>query len=149
MDRFAFQFSLGYVPPEEEVAILSGQEKRHPIEDISACLTRDDILELREMAKEVRVSEELKRYIVDLVRASREMESVRLGASPRASIALMKSAQALALLDGLEYVTPDHIQELSTSVLAHRLILDSQAKFSGINSKSIVEDIVREVAVPV
>ena len=149
MDRFAFQFSLGYVPPEEEVAILSGQEKRHPIEDISACLSRDEILELREMAKEVRVSEELKRYIVDLVRASREMESVRLGASPRASLALMKSSQALALLDGLEYVTPDHIQELSTSVLAHRLVLDSQAKFSGISSKSIVEDIVREVAVPV
>ena len=149
MDRFAFQFSLGYVPPEEEVAILSGQEKRHPIEDISACLTRDEILSLREMAKEVRVSDELKRYIVDLVRASREKESVRLGASPRASLALMKSSQALALLDGLEYVTPDHIQELSTPVLAHRLVLDSQAKFSGMSSKSIVEDIVREVAVPV
>lgn len=148
MDRFAFQFSLGYVPPEEEVAILSGQEKRHPIEDITACVSRDDILELREMAKEVRVSEELKRYIVDLVRASREKKGVQLGASPRASLALMKSSQALALLDGVEYVTPDHIQELSTSVLAHRLILNSEAKFSGINSMAIVEDILKTVPVP-
>jgi MoxR-like ATPase len=101
------------------------------------------------MAKEVRISEELKRYIVDIVRASREIESVKLGASPRASLALMKSSQALALLDGLEYVRPDHIQEISTSVLAHRLILDSEARFSGINSKAIVEDIVGRVPVPV
>ncbi|MDT8318164.1 MAG: MoxR family ATPase [bacterium] len=149
MDRFAFQFSLGYVPPEEEVAILSGQERRHPIEDINACLSRDEVLELRKMAKEVRVSEELKRYMVDLVRASREKEGVLLGASPRASLALMKSSQALALLDGLEYVTPDHIQELATSVLAHRLILDSEAKFSGVSPGAIVEDIVRGVSVPV
>jgi len=149
MDRFAFQFSLGYVPPEEEVAILSGQEKRHPIEDIKSCLSRDDLLELREMAKEVRVSEELKRYMVDIVRATREMDSVKLGASPRASLALMKSSQALALLDGLDYVTPDHIQELATCIIAHRLILDSQAKFSGISAKAIVEDIIRDIPVPV
>ena len=149
MDRFAFHFSLGYVPPEEEVAILSGQTKKHPIEDIEGCVSLNEVLELRTMAKEVRVSEELKRYIVDLVRATRESDGIQLGASPRASLALMKSSQALALLDGLEYVTPDHIQELSTSVIAHRLVLDSQAKFSGINSKSIVEDIVRDVPVPV
>ncbi len=149
MDRFAFQFSLGYVPPEEEVAILSGQEKRHPIDDIKSCISRDDILNLREMAKEVRVSDELKRYIVDIVRATREKEGVQLGASPRASLALMKSSQALALLGGLEFVTPDHIQELAASVLAHRLILDSEARFSGLNARAIVEDILRAVTVPV
>ena len=149
MDRFAFQFSLGYVPPEEEVAILSGQTKRHPIENIKSCLSRNDVLELREMAKEIRISDELKRYIVDIVRATRECEGIQLGASPRASLALMKSSQALALLAGLEFVTPDHIQELAASVLAHRLILDSEARFSGLNARAIVEDILRGVPVPV
>jgi MoxR-like ATPase len=148
MDRFALQFSLGYVSNEEEVAILSAQEKEHPLEAITPCVGLDEMLALRTAVKEVRISEELKRYIVDLVAATRAWPGVQLGASPRASITLMKVAQALALFEGNDFVTPDHVQEIAEPVIAHRLALEPQAKFSGITPKSIVRDIVRKVSTP-
>ena len=106
MDRFALQFELGYVAPDEEVAILSAQEQRHPIETLTACVSMEEALELRRRVKDVRVSAELKRYAVDLVRETRAAPGVQLGASPRASLALVKAAQALALLDGGAFVVP-------------------------------------------
>ncbi|HMJ63708.1 MAG TPA: AAA family ATPase, partial [Candidatus Binatia bacterium] len=108
MDRFAVQAQLGYVKPEEEVAILSAQSKRHPVDDLTPCVKLDDIVHLKESVKEVRISEELKRYIVDVVGATRGAQGTQLGASPRASLALMKVTQALALFDGQPFVTPDH-----------------------------------------
>src|SRR3970282_1851954 len=122
MDRFALQFSLGYVAPEEEVAILSAQEQRHPIETLTACVSMEEALELRRRVKDVRVSAELKRYAVDLVRETRAAPGVQLGASPRASLALVKAAQALALLDGGAFVVPEHVQEIAVPVVAHRLV---------------------------
>src|SRR6185436_314098 len=113
MDRFAVQAQLGYVKPEEEVAILSAQSRRHPVDDLTPCVKLDDIVHLKEAVKEVRISEELKRYIVDVVGATRGAQGAQLGASPRASLALMKVAQALALFDGQPFVTPDHIQEMA------------------------------------
>src|SRR5580765_3761051 len=103
MDRFAMQFTLGYVPPAEEVAILTAQEHKHPLDELKPCVTLEDVLELKRAAQGVRMSEELKRYAVALVGATRAASGVQLGASPRASIALMKAAQALALFDGLEF----------------------------------------------
>jgi MoxR-like ATPase len=96
----------------------------------------------------VRISEELKRYVVDLVGATRAAQGVELGASPRASLALMKAAQALALFDGLDFVTPDQIQEVAVPVIAHRLVLEAQARFSGLNARGVVEQIVKKVRVP-
>jgi len=96
----------------------------------------------------VRVSEELKRYIVDLARATRHAPGVQLGASPRASLALMKAAQATALFDGFEFVTPEHVQEMAVPVIAHRLGLEPQAKFSGITAAGIVAEIVKKTPVP-
>ena len=148
MDRFALQFSLGYVAPEVEVAILSAQERSHPIDSIGACVSMDDILALRRAVKEIRISEELKRYVVDLVRETRSAPGVQLGASPRASLALMKAAQALALLDGHDFVLPEHIQELAVPTIAHRMVIDPQARFSGTTARTIVDDIVRRVPVP-
>src|SRR5439155_1349850 len=113
MDRFAMQFALGYVAPEEEVAMLSAQAQRHPLDDVTPCVSTDDVLRLRRSVKEVRVSDELKRYAVDLVRETRTVPGVQLGASPRASLALVKAAQALALLDGGAFVVPEHVQELA------------------------------------
>ena len=107
-----------------------------------------DVLALKESVKQVRVSDEIKDYVVKLVAATRKAESVQLGASPRASLALMKTAQALALFDGMEFVTPDHVKELAVSVIAHRLVLGSDAKFSGATGESIVRDIVNEVPIP-
>jgi MoxR-like ATPase len=148
MDRFAMQFRLGYVPADDEVAILSAQERRHPIEDLAPCVSVADVLAVRERAAGVRMSPELKRYAVDLVRATRTAPGVALGASPRASLALTKAAQALALLDGLDFVTPEHVQEIAVPVIAHRMVLDPQARFSGVTAEGLVEEIVKTVPVP-
>lgn len=148
MDRFALQFTLGYVTPEQEVAILSAQEDNHPLERISSCVSTADVLGLKAAVRHVRISEELKRYIVDLTGATRSAAGVQLGASPRASLALMKAAQALALFDGMEFVTPDHIQEIAAPVIAHRLSLESQAKFSGTSAAGIVMEVLKKVRAP-
>ena len=148
MDRFALQFSLGYVQSAEEVAILTAQEYNHPLEELSPCATLADVLELKRSVQQVRISEELKRYAVDLVGATRTAGGVQLGASPRASIALMKAAQALALFDGLDFVTPEQIQELAVPVVAHRLVMEPQARFSGLTSRGVVEAILKKIPVP-
>jgi len=148
MDRFALQFSLGYVSADEEVAILTHQMEQHPLESISACVTKADIATLSHRVKRIRISKELKHYIVSLVKATRLFPGVQLGAGPRASLALMKTAQALAMFDGHEFVLPEHIQEIAVPVIAHRLQLDPQARFSGTTPPGIVEEILRTVPVP-
>jgi MoxR-like ATPase len=148
MDRFAMQLTLGYVQPSEEVAILTAQQHNHPLEELQPCATLEDILNLRHAAESIRVSDELKRYVVDLVGATRTAAGVQLGASPRASIFLMKAAQALALFDGFEFVTPEQIQELAGSVIAHRLVMEPQARFSGLTARSVVDEVVKKLKVP-
>jgi MoxR-like ATPase len=148
MDRFALQFQLGYVAPEDEVAVLSAQAKQHPLESIEPCATVADVLMLKRAVADVRISEELKRYIVDLVAATRTAKGVQLGASPRASLALMKAAQALALFDGLEFVTPEQVQEIAVPVIAHRVVIDPQARFGGLTAAGVVEEILKQVPVP-
>src|SRR5690606_624256 len=103
------------------------QVTTHPLEELASCVTLADVTALKRAAQSIRISEELKRYIVDLVGATRTANGVQLGASPRASIALMKGAQALALFDGQEFVTPEQIQELAVAVIAHRIVMQPQA----------------------
>jgi MoxR-like ATPase len=148
MDRFALLTQLGYVSAEEEVAILSAQIRRHPVDDLSPCADITEILHLKRAVSEVRISEEIKRYIVELVSATRRVSGVQLGASPRASLALMKMAQALAIFDGQAFVTPDHVQELAVDVIAHRLVLEPQSKFSGLTGGAVVEELLKKVPVP-
>lgn len=148
MDRFAMRFKLGYVDAATEVDIMSEQNKNHPLESIGPCVSRNEILELRKRISDIRISEEIKHYIVSINRETRTTPGVLNGASPRASLSLMKVSQALALFDGLEFVTPDHIKEIAIPVIAHRLMLDSQARFSGTTSMSIVEEILKKIPVP-
>ena len=148
MDRFSMQFGLGYVEPSEEVAILTAQAEHHPLDDLNACVLLEEVLALRHAVRQVRVSDEVKRYAVDLVRATRHAPGVQLGASPRASLSLIAAAQAMALCDDESYVSPEHVQELAVPVIAHRLALDPQARFSGATATSVVEEIVKTVAVP-
>jgi MoxR-like ATPase len=148
MDRFAIQFSLGYVEPAEEVAILTAQQHRHPLDDLKPCAAVEDVLTLRHAIESVRISDELKRYVVDLVGATRAANGVQLGASPRASLSLMKAAQALALFDGLDFVTPELIQELAVPVIAHRLVMQPQARFSGLTARGVVEEAIKKLKVP-
>ena len=148
MDRFALQFALGYVQSAEEVAILTAQERNHPLDELKPCASRADVLALRRAVQEVRISEELKRYVVDLVGATRLATGAQLGASPRASISLMKAAQALALFDGLDFVTPEQIKELAVPVIAHRLVMQPQARFSGQTASGLVEEVVKKTRIP-
>jgi len=149
LDRFAMKFSLGYVSLEQEVAILQGQQQAHPVNSLQACINFSELKQLQQQVKQIPISLELQRYIVALVAATRELDEVKLGASPRASLTLMKCAQALALIDGFDFVTPDVIQELAIPVISHRLGLESQSQFSGLDAESLVADIVRQVPVPV
>jgi MoxR-like ATPase len=149
MDRFALRLSLGYVPLEAEVAILSAQAGSHPLERIGTCASLDDVLALKAAVRAVRVSDELKHYAVALVRATRAAPQVQLGAGPRASLALVHIAQALALTDGEAFVRPEHVREVAVPVLAHRLVLMPEAKFAGVTSQGVVEDILKTMPVPV
>jgi MoxR-like ATPase len=148
MDRFAMQFALGYVQPAEEVEILTAQQRNHPLENLQPCATLAEVMELKQAVQQVQISDELKRYTVELAGATRQAAGVQLGASPRASIALMKAAQALALFDGLDFVTPEQLQELAVPVIAHRLVMEPQARFSGRTAVGVVQEIVKRLKVP-
>jgi MoxR-like ATPase len=148
MDRFALRFRLGYISPEAEVAVLADQVQRHPIDAIEPCVSMPEVAWLRQQVKRVRISPEIKRYLVDIVGATRSAPGVQLGASPRASLTLMKTAQALAFFDGAEFVAPESIQEIAVPVIAHRIVMDPQARFSGKTAEAVVEDIVKSIAAP-
>jgi MoxR-like ATPase len=148
MDRFAVRLALGYVSLDEEVAIVSAQEQGHPLDRMQPCVSVAEVCALREAVQRVRVSEEMKRYVVSLVRATRSAPGVQLGAGPRASVWLTRMAQALALIEDSEFVSPDHVRSLAVPVLAHRLALDPQARFSGTTAAGIVADILRAIPAP-
>jgi MoxR-like ATPase len=149
MDRFAMRFSLGYVTQNEEVSILEKQNNNHPLESLEPCITKDDVINIKKQVTNVNVSDEIKHYMVDLIRATRETDGVLNGASPRASLSIMKAAQALALFDGMDYVSPDHVQEIAVPVISHRIMMNSQSRFSGNSSDQIIERILSSTPVPV
>ncbi len=148
MDRFAMQFTLGYVSAADEVAVLTAQEHNHPLDELKPVATLGDVIAMKEAVENVRISNELKRYVVDIVSATRAASGVQLGASPRASIALMKTAQAEALFAGADFVAPEQIQKLAVPVIAHRLVLEPQARFSGVTARGVVEDVLKKLTVP-
>ncbi|MEJ6516306.1 MAG: AAA family ATPase [Pseudomonadales bacterium] len=149
MDRFAMRFSLGYVSEAEELEILSSQAVSRPIDVLQPCLSLDEVRAIKTAAINIRITDELQRYIVRLVSATRHHPDIQMGASPRATIALMKSAQALALIRGIEFVTPDIIQELALPIIAHRLALNSDSTFSGSSAMNLLQTIIENTAVPV
>ncbi|PAW71190.1 MAG: magnesium chelatase [Verrucomicrobiia bacterium Tous-C4TDCM] len=149
MDRFMIQSRLGYVTPEEERAILSDQIDRHPVDHLEPVVHRDDLVNLLAATRGVRISDELRGYIVDIVSSTRGREDVQLAASPRASIALMKMAQALSLFEGRDFVIPETIQAVAADVIAHRMIIVPEAKLSGVTGRQVVADILATVPVPV
>ncbi len=149
MDRFTMQCALGYVKAEDEVAILADQVEAHPVDTLGAVATREEILELMVAARHVRFSEELRHYVVRLVGATRGHPKIQLAASPRASLALMKVSQALALFQGSDFVSPELIQAVAEDVIAHRLVLVPEAKYSGASARQIVAELIESTPVPV
>ncbi|MCC7405777.1 MAG: MoxR family ATPase [Bdellovibrionales bacterium] len=149
LDRFMMRISMGYPELEQEIQMLSEQNKAHPIESLEAVESHERILWLKKQVSKVRVSRELYAYIVGLVNSSRRHPDLKLGASPRASIALAKGAQARALFDGLDYVRPEHVQELIFPIMGHRVTLSPEAKLSGRSVLDIIEEVAKAVPVPI
>ncbi|MBU0484298.1 MAG: MoxR family ATPase [Proteobacteria bacterium] len=149
LDRFFMRVSVGYPSQKEEEQVLLMQMNQHPIGSISPVISAEDIIKLREQARSVHISKDIMRYLVSIVRATRENQHLQLGSSPRGSIALMRAAQALALISGKPHVEPDHVKKLVKSVLAHRLILTTQAQMEGLSIGQILEQVMDRVTVPV
>lgn len=149
MDRFTMQCSLGYISAEEEASILTSQNDGHPLDHLQPSVSFDEIQEIINTVATIRVSDELKDYIVALTSATREIEDIQLSASPRASLALMKVSQALSLFEGRDFVTPETIQQLAPDIIAHRLVVSPEAKFNGQTGRSIIEKILEQTPAPV
>jgi MoxR-like ATPase len=149
MDRFSMQCALGYVSAAEEAAILADQADHHPVDTLAPAVGREDVMALMAAARAVRFSEELRHYVVSLVAATRGHREIQLPASPRASLALMKVAQALSLFEGRDFVLPETIQAVAVDVIAHRLVLEPEARYSGTTARSIVAGLLERIPVPV
>ncbi|WLR51085.1 MoxR family ATPase [Bacillus tianshenii] len=149
LDRFLIKINMGYPSAEEEFLMLNRMEREDPIQKLESVLTVEELLTLQDEVKLVHVDESVKRYIVDIIRSSREHSAVELGVSPRGAIALMQAAQAYAFILQRSYVVPDDIQYLAPFVLSHRLMLTSEARFSHLTPESIVKQLVQQAEVPI
>ncbi|NUP99950.1 MAG: MoxR family ATPase [Armatimonadetes bacterium] len=154
LDRFLVRLSVGYPSLSAEQDMLERQKLQHPIDSLQPVLTPLEFLQLQRTAREVYVHEQVRAYIVQLVHASRRHEHVALGGSPRASLALYRTAQALALIAGRTIrgqlvVLPDQVQEMFPYVMAHRLIIKPESRLEGIDARQVADDLVTTVAAPV
>jgi MoxR-like ATPase len=148
LDRFLLRINIGYPSAEEEVSIIEKQQLVHPIEEISPVVKVADVVMLQETVKKVYVDDLVKQYIVALVEATRRHPSIYLGASPRGSLALFRTAQARALLMGRDYVLPDDIKALAEPALAHRSLVSSAGQSQGKDSRTFVAEILESTPVP-
>jgi MoxR-like ATPase len=148
LDRFLIRVHLGYPSQMDEIRVLNAQQIAHPVESIGQVTNAEEILELQRAVREVFVDDLLKQYIVALANATREHESVYLGASPRGSLALFRTSQAKALLEGRAFVTPDDVKSLAFATLGHRIILSPGAKVKGTTPADVVASCLSRVPVP-
>ncbi len=148
LDRFMLRIQLGYPTPVEEITILSSQQYEHPIQNVYQVVSVKDLLAAQQAVREVYVADEVKRYIIDLVAASRQHPDVYLGSSPRGSLALFRTSQARAAMAGRDYVIPDDVKALAEVTLAHRVIVGPAARIKDISSRTIVQDILATTPVP-
>ncbi len=145
LDRFLLRLSLGYLAEADEIAMLRMLRKQHPIESAAQVVDGAALIQLREAISDVHVDETLERYILSIVRATRAHPDVALGASPRGSLALYKTAQALAALRGRDYVIPDDLKTLAPLTLAHRMIVKPESQLRGRTAAGILAEILEQV----
>jgi MoxR-like ATPase len=149
LDRFAMKIHLGYPAAEREVEILFSQTDHHPLNDVVPIADCAAILELQRAVRAVRVEPGIARYIVSLAGATRVHTSLKMGCSPRGSLILFRASQARAYLSGRDYAIPEDVKDTAVAVLAHRLALDTKAKYSGVTKEDIVGEILEKVPVGV
>ncbi len=149
LDRFLLRLEIGYPSPQHEVQIIRAQEfGRHPLDTLEVVLSQQELLAVQEEAANVRLSDSLAAYIVELCNYTRGDSSLYLGASPRGSLGLVRTAKALAWLRGREYVLPDDVKNMAVPVLAHRVILKPEERLQGLTAKEVIQRIIRTVPVP-
>ena len=149
IDRFLMRVALGYPSKEDENAILLRYERHDPLDTLEPVMQADDLLAMQEQVKTVLVEESVREYMVDVVRATREHDAVELGVSPRGTLALYRTAQALAALRGRAFVIPDDVKYLAPWVLTHRIIISPQTRLRGRRPEEVMAEIVDTVPVPV
>jgi len=148
LDRFLLKLRLGYPEKEEELSMLERFREEDPLGSLEAVASPEQITDLQGVRKKVRLSLPVREYIADIVRATRGNTSLRFGASPRGSLGLMRSAQALAALQGRDFVLPDDVKRLMVPVLAHRLILTDEERLRGGTPENLLEEITEKMPVP-
>jgi MoxR-like ATPase len=148
LDRFLVRLSLGYPGLEEESKMLLRMQKGHPIDDISTVATAQEVIGCQEAIRGVHVDEKIRRYILEIVHGSREHDDIALGGSPRASIALFRTGQAWAAIQGRDFVLPDDVKRLCLPVLGHRLILKPESRLRKQTPAALINEIVSDVKVP-
>src|SRR5213594_1560752 len=147
LDRFFMHIQLGYPKEREEIAILDAQRIIHPLETIDQVLTSEELLRAQSASREIHLAESVKKYVVDVVTATRSHPDVYLGASPRGSLALSRAAQAFASMNGRDYVVPDDVKGLAAPTLSHRLILQPQARLKDLAATTVIAEILASVPV--
>ncbi|MCP3691416.1 MAG: MoxR family ATPase [Planctomycetaceae bacterium] len=148
LDRFLMRFSLGYPKMDEELQMLDLLQHRHPLEDLQPVITVDELLACQAAIRDIHVDEKVRQYLLQIVHDTREHEDLALGASPRASIALFRSGQAMAAVRGRTFVQPDDIKRVAGPILNHRVILKPDSRLRKVTAEDIISDIVAEIAVP-
>lgn len=148
LDRFFMRVRLGYPELSDEIKILEQQQLEHPIFSLKSVAAVEQLLEVQELVKTVFVSPAVKRYIVDIVRATRENPDIYLGASPRGSLGLFRAGQAMAAMEGRDYVLPDDIKFLAEYVLAHRMVVHPASRLRNLTADQIVREIIATLPVP-
>jgi MoxR-like ATPase len=148
LDRFGLCIDLGYPSAESELEVLFSQTGRHPLESVTPVLSAEDVLALQVRVRQVRVDRSLGQYVVALANATRHHASISLPCSPRGSLMLFRSAQARALLGGRDYVVPEDVKTQAVVVLAHRLGLDTKARYTGVSKAGVVGEILESTPVP-
>jgi MoxR-like ATPase len=149
LDRFLIRLSMGYPSLDEEGKMLQRLQHGHPIDDLNPVVTAAEVLACQEAIRDVHVDDKLRKYILQIVHASREHEDVLLGGSPRASIALFRTSQALAAIAGRNYVLPDDVKRMVQPVLAHRLILRPESRLRKVTPAGLLQELVSDVSVPI
>ena len=149
LDRFLIRLSLGYPSAEQEAQLLDRLRSGHPLDSLEPVVSVEEVLSCQQAIRAIEVDEKVRDYIVQLVQATREHEDVALGGSPRASIALYRTAQALAGIRGQEFVTPDEVKRMLRPVLGHRLILKAESRLRKVTYEEVLEEVQDRVPVPV
>ncbi len=148
LDRFLMKFSLGYPSVDEELRMLDMLQHQHPIDTLSPVVTAEELVACQHAVREIYVDEKVRRYLMQIVHDTRTHEDLSLGASPRASIALFRTSQAMAALRGRNFVQPDDVKRVAGPVLTHRVILRPESRLRKVTGGQVVESVIGEIAVP-